>query len=226
MLRLLLCVGAVALLASDAQSKCLRLPMKPVVLTKADAKISPGGGVLVAIGYGKQDEPEVRSVEQRGWRFKHGGQATEPVIKVLAPGLAVYEVPADQATLVDAKRELIKVSRMTNAAMGVPKPTLHSATATQGSDDPRWTPSTRLVLKLSSPVPANVMGMIVYVGGKPVTWTVVGRDSKSIDFASGGHCANDIPGSSVPTSGDITVAWLDAHGRVSVQSSPYTIKST
>lgn len=222
--RLPFLIGALALTAplDNASAKCARMSILPHAMTAANTTVAPGGGVLVGLTYGKYDGPDDRSVEHKGWRFKQGGKLAEPTIRVIAPGLAVYEFAGDQATLVDDKQKpLVTVKRGTAPAL--PTPTLESATGSTRGENEKWGEETRLALQLGT-VPAGVIGVIVYSGKTPVNWASVDAKTKGIDLTSGGHCSNDLPGTSVPSSGDVSVAWFDSTGRVSSPSKPIAIK--
>lgn len=224
-MRLPLLIGALALAGSldTASAKCARMSIVPKPITAANTAVAPGAGVLVGLTYGKYDGPDDRTVEQKSWRFKQGGKLAEPTIRVIAPGLAVYEFAGDQGTLVDDKQKALITVKRGPAGAALPTPSLKSAIGVTEGDEDRWGPSTRLSLELDA-VPAGVAGVIVYSGKRPINWSAVDAKTKAITLTSGGHCSNDLPGTSVPDTGDVSVAWFDSTGRVSTPSKPIAIK--
>lgn len=222
-MRLALLVGSLALMSSTAEAKCMQIPIVPKPLTAANAEVGPGGGVLLALTYGKQNDREDEAVEKKSWRFQQGGKLVEPAIKLLAPGLAVYELAGDRGgTLVDDKKKPVVAVRRGKGVV-LAQPVVKSATGKIDDDGDRWGASFYLTLELPA-VPAGVTGLIVYQGTKAVNWTILDPKSGKAQFNAGGHCSNDLPGSSVPTSGDITIAWFDSTGRVSPPSPTIAIK--
>ena len=226
--RLALLLGSIALTTSlDASAKCAMVAIAPKPLTPANTPIATGGGILVGLTYdgrGRNDD----KVEQPTWRIKQGGKLSEPKIKLLAPGLAVYEITGDGA-LVDAKGKALVAVKKGKELPKLATPTLKIVTATHNDGTmERWGSSSRLEVETTADAPAGVVGLIVYQAGKPLHWEAFEKDGskRALTFRSGGHCANDKPGTSVPITGELTVAWFDASGRVSAPSAALAIKLT
>lgn len=226
--RLALLLGTLALTTSiDAGAKCAMVAIAPRPLTPANTAIATGGGILVGLTYDGQGRNEDK-VEQPTWRIKQGGKLSEPKIRLIAPGLAVYEITGDGA-LVDAKGQALVAVKKGKELPKLATPTLKTVAATH--DDgamERWGASSRLEVETTADAPAGVVGLIVYQAGKPIHWEAFEKDGsrRALTFRSGGHCANDMPGTSVPTTGDLTIAWFDASGRVSAPSTALAIKLT
>ena len=149
-----------------------------------------------------------------------------PTIKVLAPSLAVYEFTGAGATLVDDKQKPLVVVRRGKELAALPTPALRAAKSNVEEEKARWRSSSRLTLELAAAPPAGVVGVILYVGKTPVNWAQVAPKAVAVSLDAGGHCANDLPGTSLPTTGEITVAWFDSTGRVSTPSAAITIKKS
>lgn len=225
-LRLALLLGSLVLATSlDASAKCAMVSLVPKPLTPAATAIATGGGILVGLTYEGQGRNEDK-VEQPTWRIKQGGKLSEPKIRVLAPGLAVYEITGDGA-LVDGKGKALVAVKKGKELPKLAAPTLKTVTATHDDGTmARWGSSSMLEIETTADAPAGVLGVIVYQAGKPIHWEAFEKDGSkhALTFRSGGHCANDMPGTSVPTTGDLSVAWFDASGRVSAPSAALAIK--
>lgn len=212
-------------LTAEAHAKCARVEIAAKPLTPANTAIADGGGILVGLTYSGREGGDDK-VEQPTWRIKRGGKSVEPKIRLIAPGLAVYETP--EGTLVDGKgKALVTVKRGTTKLLDLTTPVLKTAIGTHNDNAmERWGSSSMLGLDTTADPPAAAIGVIVYQAGKPIHWMAFEKDAASkraARFRSGGHCSNDLPGTSVPTTGDITVAWFDASGRVSAPSKPLAI---
>jgi len=217
-------VGTLALVNTlDAHAKCAMVAFVAKPLTAANSAVGPTGGVVVGLTYDDR-QGGTAQVEQKGWRFEQGGKLVVPTIKLLAPSLAVYEFAGANATLVDDKKKALVSVRRGNQPAELATPRLRTATSDAGDDSvTRWRQSISLTLELAAPAPRGAVGLILYVAKTPVNWMVLDRTA-AIRFHGGGHCANELPGTAVPITGDITVAYFDGTGRVSALSAPITIK--
>jgi hypothetical protein len=225
--RLALLVGSLALATSiDAGAKCAMVEIAAKPIAPANTAIAPGGGILVGLTYDGRNRGD-RNVEQPTWRIKQGGKSSEPKIKVLAPGLAVYEITGDGA-LLDAKGKTLVAVKGGKPLPALVTPTLKAAVSTtDDGENARWGSSSMLQIETGADAPAGVIGLIVYQAGKPMNWVVFEKAGARVaTFRSGGHCSNDLPGTSVPLTGDLTVAWFDASGRVSPPSAALAVKLT
>ncbi len=213
-------------LATEAQAKCAMVEIAAKPLTPANTAIAPGGGILVGLTYNGRNGGE-RDVEQPTWRIKQGSKSSAPTIKVLAPGLAVYEITG-AGSLLDAKGKTLVTVKGGKPLPKLATPTLKTAAATSDEGTSRWGSSSTLEIETTADAPPGVVGVIVYQAGKPIHWEAFEKDGskRATTFRSGGHCSNDMPGTSVPTTGDVTVAWFDASGRVSAPSAALAIKLT
>ncbi len=225
-LRYVLLVGSFALLTAEAQAKCAMVAIVPKPLTAANTAIGPDGGVVVGLDRDGREGGRADSAAQKTWRFKRGGKLSEPTIKPLAPGLAVYEFTGDGATLVDDKQKPLVTVRRGKALAALPAPALRSAIGHLDQELTRRGDNSRLTIELAAAPPPGVLGVIVYVGKQPMNWAVLEPKRLTVRFDAGGHCGNDIPGTLVPTTGDITVAWFDNTGRVSMPSPAVAIKNS
>jgi hypothetical protein len=226
--RLAVLLGSLALVTSvDAHAKCLMLPIVADRMTAPNAAVAPGGGVLVGLTYGKQDAPRHdTSAEKKDWRFKQGGKLVEPTIKTLAPGLALYELVGDGGTLVDDKQQPIVTIRRAKTGTTLTTPAVKAVFSDYDGEShtARWEKSYRLMVELTGTPPPGVLGIIVYRNSQPVNWVVVDPKATGANLHAGGHCANTLPGTSVPTSGEVSIAYFDSTGRVSAPSPVITIK--
>ena len=73
-------------------AKCARLHQQPKVLTATVAVPADGGGIVVGTQTVPYDLPDTGEAVQKSWGFLTGLDLGQPVITVLAPGLAVYSV--------------------------------------------------------------------------------------------------------------------------------------
>ncbi len=227
-MRLALLLGSLALATSiEAHAKCAMVAIAPKPITPASTAIAPGGGILVGLTYEGQGRNDDK-VEQPTWRLKQANELSVPTIKVIAPGLAIYEITGG-GTLVDANGKSLVSVKQGKPLPALATPALKAAVATH--DDgatARWGSSSMLQLETTVDAPAGVIGVIVYQTGKPIQWAAFEKDGskRAATFRAGGHCANDMPGTSVPTTGEVTVAWFDSSGRVSAPSAALAIKLT
>jgi hypothetical protein len=231
-----------ALTATAPAGPCAEIPLLPKVVTPSGAVVPSGGGVLIGLAsYNEQIAGlQSRSVEQASWRFDVSGKRIAPkAIRVLAPGLAVYELPdtGDALTLVDGSQKLVAIKRGTAATLAAPK-VVGAVHATHAQV--HGYASTSLELELASVPPANAVAMIVYDDKGAIAWTRivdsyaqvaslndVPRMKKINAYALGGKCASqDMPGfRDVPAGTKISIAFVDAAGRTSARSNELVVKS-
>lgn len=208
-------------LAADAHAKCARVEIVVKPITPANTPIAYGGGIVVGLTYGRERGDD--KVEQPTWRIKQGGKLTAPRIKILAPGLATYEI-AGEGTLVDAKGKSLVAVKNGTKLLDLAVPVLKSAVGTYDDGvNEKWGASSMLQLEVAD-VPANTIGLIVHQNDKAIHWATFEGKSHTLTFRAGGHCSNDLPGTSVPTRGVITVSYFDSSGRVSPVSKALAIK--
>jgi hypothetical protein len=219
-----------AVLAAPANAGPCGIPMMVATpMTAANTTIAPGGGVLVTLmpgGYG--GDPKAQGLEQKGWRFKAAdGKLHAPAkIETLAPGLAVYQLPAEGDQLVDDKgKALVAVKRSTAEVPALAAPAIKAIThiTTTHQSMHGGYQSRKMTVKLASPPPADAKGIILYNGATAVSWTHLipdaMKDTEFTVYVGGGRCSIQIPGQTdVAVGGRATIAWVDASGRVSPKS--------
>jgi hypothetical protein len=204
---------------------CMVRQLVPQAMTPRDTVIEDGGGVMIDAGLG-DDPGGVRLPDvtrQPGWRFRDGAKLVVPTIEALAPGLSVYRLPAAGASLVlenDKHVEIARVKRSPDrgaALLPAPMPTSiewERRTSFRSSTD-------MVTVHLIAPAPAHAAVMIIYGPDKVArSWGLVTRGAKDVvAYESGGRCSMTVPGNTTSNAGDhITVAWVDASGRVSAPS--------
>lgn len=197
----------------------------PQSMTPADTVIEDGGGVMVhaALGDAQGNERLPDVTHQTAWRFRDGTKLVAPTIETIAPGLSVYRLPPAGAKLVletDKHAEITHVKRSADrgaALLPAPMPT-----SIEWERRTSFRSSTDLVtVHLIAPAPAHASAMIIYGPDKVArSWGVVTHGNKEVvAYASGGRCSMAIPGNAPSNLGDrVTVAWVDASGRVSAAS--------
>jgi hypothetical protein len=197
----------------------------PQSMTSQGTVIEDGGGVMVHAGLGEDPGgarlPDV--THQTAWRFRDGTKLVAPTIDTIAPGLSVYRLPATGANLVLENDKHVAITRVTRSAdrgaalLPAPMPTSidwERRTSFRSSTD-------LVTVHLIAPAPAHAAAMIVYGPDKVArSWGVVTRGGKDvIAYETGGRCSMAIPGNTSSNVGDhVTVAWVDASGRVSAAS--------
>lgn len=238
-LPLVLATAIAALAAHDATAKCAMQELVARLLTTPGATIPAGGGVLVGTAshspddYGRasrDDDPALTVT----WKFQADGKPVQVDKVPLAPGLVVYRPKATASTLdvLDAKGGKLGAFKRDAAAPAVtsvvaPRVTkLETVTTNPGRGFRRTTTAT-----VADPIPTDAFAVIVFTTDKtpkPISYGLVGRtDPKQrtvIAFADPGRCSFPPKGTMVPPTGtQVTLAWVDAYGRVSKQSAPIKV---
>jgi hypothetical protein len=204
---------------------CAVMDPSAMPVTLKDAVIEDGGGVIVGIGYtGEKSSGGSEVVTQPGWRFRDGGKLVAPTIDKIAPGLAVYRLPASKTqTYVlenDKHIAIVAVRRSKDrdaAVLPAPMPTgAEHATFVSPRDR-----SESVTLHLIAPAPRGALALVVYgPDGAPRSFGPVADNAKDVVvYRSRGRCELAVPGEVATHAGErITVAWLDASGRLSATS--------
>lgn len=151
------------------------------------------------------------------WRVN----ATVPTIDTLAPGLAVYRIPAASkgwARLTDHEGNVVGEATVGHRA---PPPRPAAKSIVRATNVGRRT-STTVTVAMDS-VPSGVVALVVATpAGKPLTW---GRAGASVIAFANGSCTGSIPGTTAPEAGDkVTLHWVDEAGRLSAASDPLVVK--
>lgn len=211
---------------------CPIYPLGPSVSTVASAEIPPGGGVRVSLSE-LREAGTSGELEQKSWRFVEGGKSIAPVIRILAPGLAVYEPPAGTTPikLVDGKRDLVVVRRVASApTLAAPAVTSIVHTDSPGTG-PRSSSSDVQVL-LTGDRPDGAVAIILYVtDGKTdtaATWSTAfgytGPRGAIEVYRSPDRCRTQIPGlRETPAGTRVKVAWVDVGGRIGAKSRDFVV---
>ena len=223
-MRSLVIAACLVSVRADA-SPCNLRELTPRSMTPPDTVIEDGGGVMINAGTAdlqtSERLPDV--TRQPGWRFRDGTKLVEPMIVTIAPGLSVYRLPATGANVAletDKYFEIARVKRSSDrgaALLPAPMPT-----SIEWEHRSAFRSSTDVVtVHLIAPVPPHAAAMILYGPDKVArSWGIATAGGKDVvAYSSGGRCAMPIPGFTGSNTGDhVTVAWVDASGRVSAVS--------
>lgn len=214
--------------APVAAGPCAVEAFGPVPISNGTVAIAEGGGVIVALEIGGfAPKPGTSAgVEQPGWRFKDVNTLKQPVVRTIAPGLAVYGLPAGGGavlTLVDDQgRQVTSLKRALAERRELPAPKLSRVRVqTSTTPGPRASSST-VAMATFGDAPADAMLVVLYeVPTKsapvPLSWgRVAAGDRQTVVYQSGGRCRPAIPGVVAPTAKtNVAIAWVDSSGRVS-----------
>jgi hypothetical protein len=206
---------------SIARADCDFSGLVPQVLP-TDAKVPADGGVLVAAqpkGGSALGSGDV--TVQRGWRFR--GIKASPTIDVLAPGLAVYRLPAGDGSIVleDDKQAAVatvtptKEKRARLAAPKVKAITFQHPVSRRVMD--------QVVVELDGEPPAEAAALVIAdAKGAPRSW---GRVSGRSVTAYASHSCIALPNGTVMSkAGDqVVVYFVDNVGRKSDPTKPIAV---
>ena len=230
-----LVLGVVMAAATPALAgPCAVEPFGPVPISNGGVAIAEGGGVIVAQDLGGGRGKDER-VEQPGWRIKDVNDLKKPMIKTIAPGLAVYQLPAGGGatlTLVDdAQQAVFEIRRALAPRDLLPAPKVskveYKATTTKRGPASMTSTTVRATFEAA---PTNTVALVLYEvdGATPIarTWSRVTDGAKeSYVYVSGGRCRPGIPGQQPSAKGTkVQLAWLDSSGRLSPPSKTITVK--
>lgn len=217
---------ALALTSSTASAgPCAIRPIAAHAMTANGTVLPAGGGVLVALGDTGDWSAPNQDLMKTGWMFVDGGKPIAPAIKLLAPGLALYEPPAGttEIKLVDGKRTLATHPR--SAA----KPLLAAPVVTAvdyvtvHAPGPRQSDRDSVTAQLTGARPDGAVAIILFAAGKPMSWTsafnYAGPKGPIELWHTTDRCETPIPGiTATPAGTKVTVAWVDASGRIGAMS--------
>ena len=204
-----------------AEAKCAMSHLRPQVLT---TQASAGGGIVVATEQVPYDVKDEGDAVQPTWKLQIGGATSVPKIDVIAPGLAVYRLPAaaGDATLLDGTTVIAKVTTIRTQPVQLVAPKVkgvrHEKTVGRRS-------SAYTIVALDGAVPAGVVAMVLAdTKGKARSFGLVEAGAKEITVYAHGRCGV-VPNDSVESKpGDkVTLFWVDASGRVSPATKAVTV---
>lgn len=196
-----------------AEAKCAMSHLRPQVLTK---EASAGGGIVVATEQVPYDVKDEGDAVQPTWKLRMAGATSAPKIDVIAPGLAVYRLPAasGDATLLDGTTVIAKVTTIKTQPVQLLAPRVkgvrHEKTVGRRS-------SAYTIVALDGSAPEGVVAMVLADGtGKARSFGLVTKGAKEITVYAHPRCGV-VPNDTVESApGDkVTLFWVDASGRVS-----------
>lgn len=212
----------------DADAKCAMMGLAPQVMTPTGAAIAKDGGILVGVIDERDGELETGdAAHQPGWRIKVGSQASEPKIVSLAPGLAVYKLPADakDAVLIDHKRATIgSVTLAATAPAALVAPKIKKATyAARGGKRP----FANLDIELDKAPQGGLAIVVTDAAGKPRSWGKLEAGKSTVRGFELRRCRVLPNGTIESKPGDqIKVFLVDASGRKSPLSNTAIVSPT
>ncbi|CAN5922569.1 hypothetical protein BH11MYX3_BH11MYX3_08710 [soil metagenome] len=213
-----------SLLASSApaSAKCAMSHLRPKVITTAP--VASGGGILVATEQVSYDVSDRGDATQPTWRF--AGTQTAPTIDIIAPGLAVYRLPAGARSvkLVAGKTTIATAATSTAKPATLAAPKVRSIRHDQ-SLGRRASAFTRVTL--DGAVPAGMVALVLAdAKGTPRSFGLIERDPAATEITVYAHSrCGVVPNNTIESSiGDkVTLMWVDQSGRVSPASKVVTV---
>jgi hypothetical protein len=208
--------------ATPAVAKCAMSHLRPKVITSV--AIPAGGGIVVATEQVSYDVEDQGDAVQPTWRLEIDGKRTAPKIDTLAPGLAVYRLPASatKATLIDGKTVIGSVTTTTapRAALAAPRVKSIRHDKTVGRRSSAYT-----TVKLdAAPPPGMVALVLADAKGTPRSYGLVEDTATEVRVYAHSRCGV-VPNNTVESAaGDrVTLFWVDQAGRTSPASKVVTI---
>lgn len=233
-MRALVFVAAIAIPSASSAGPCAIRPLAAHPMTVANTVIPPGGGVMVSLSEGEWDGPIQSDLSKTGWKFVDGAKQVDPVIRVIAPGLAVYEPPAGKTAIkLGVGMRRFAFQRTADAKPLLPAPVATAIGYAGGNVPvgPRQSPVFTNRVKLEAARPNDAVAIIVFTVDKtPVatSWTTAfnhtGAKGELEVYRSPGRCETPVPGLVPVLPGTkVTVAWVDATGRIGAKSKELTV---
>jgi hypothetical protein len=224
----LLALVVIALPAFVAAAPCPQLALHASVLTPANATIAPGGGILVAAMADSTDKrgPADADIAARSmWRVRVADRTIAPGIRVLAPGLDVYDVGNIGGRIVledEDQKELVAVTLGKSPDLAAPR--VHTLRLDDGSHFKHA--FTSISAQLADKVPAGAVAVIAFGKDGARSWQRVAAGATDVFVYTSGGCS-PLPNGTVQSQiGDeIALAWVDSSGRLSKKSAPVKITS-
>lgn len=217
-------------LAADQAHPCARPQLTDKAITADGAVIPSGGGVVITTvnGFGGDDGFDGSG----GGQLMAGTDNVEQSRVYLAPALTVI-VAKPQANrtieLVSPRgKKLLSLTQgdlaPKHAAPRLAK--VHSTLVPAKPDlQQRWAPTSQYTIELGQAPPDDVLALIVHVRGSGIAWARPQKGQTTYTFYAGGKRCS--PGPAPLAQGTtVTVAWLDAGGRLSVESRAVKVGAT
>ncbi|MCX5742774.1 MAG: hypothetical protein NT062_09785 [Proteobacteria bacterium] len=235
-------VVAVALAPTPAAlAKCAMQELVAQLITPTTGKLPADGGILVGFAHATNGDDELTDpLAKPTWKFTSGGKPVDVTRVALAPGLTVYRPrpgsPITSIRVADKKRVIRELARDATATAApsvvAPRVTkLEITTRSSGRGPARTATAT-----VADPIPNDAVAVIVYAergtAAKPapvaISFGTIGVHNPKartvIPWADPSRCAFNPPGMEAPPTGaKVTLAWVDAYGRVSRSSAPIEV---
>lgn len=233
-MRALIFAVAFASTGTASAGPCAIRPLSPHPMTANGTELPPGGGVLVSLSdmqdWNARGQPDLTKTS---WKFVDGRKASDPVIKILAPGLALFEPPAGASSikLVDGKRIVATHPRTTTARRLLPAPVITAIDhVTSAAIGPRQAARNTVTAQLTGERPDGAVAIILFAAGTPASWTsafsYTGPKGSIELWHTTGRCETAIPGLVATQPGTkVTAAWVDASGRLGARSKELVVGS-
>jgi hypothetical protein len=225
MLRSLTLLAALSMFPARGEVTCAMRKLVPAVLTPPDSAIPIEGGVVVGAVHVSGERHAVGDVAvQAGWRFVIEGATLAPKIESLAPGLAVYRLPATatRVQLRDGDAVLVKIAFGEDKPLALAAPKIKTIAHTAG----RGTSSfEEIEVSLGEAVPPGAVALVLAdAKGQPRSWGRVDAGGTSAKVYYRSRCQPLRKGSVESVPGDqVTVYWIDRAGRRSPAASATVI---
>ena len=227
MYRLALVAAAVALVPNIAAGDCMPSQLAAQVITLSGSVVPSDGGIVVAATVSGSYDPANRgsgaaNVVQPKWQLRGSNGAMAPKIDLVAPGLAVYRVPADSASVTledDGGKAVAKVTTSKSkpgATYPAPKVKKLEYIATLSRHSMQRIEATLEV----EPAKLTYAIVIADAKGKAKAWGMIGKGLTQFPYLHS-DCGSVPNGTSVPKPGDmVTLFYVDSVGRRSEPSKP------
>ena len=209
-----------------AATQCVGTHLEQHVLAAPPSQLPPDGGIVVgsaaaagplAPGKAARTEP-VWSVRIDGRNDSASTKAT-----TLAPGLVVYRAlpAAKRIAVLEGKRIRARSSFTDSYGTALVAP--QAARVLHEVDQELV--GIKVTVSMSAPAPVDAIAMIVYdARSRARTWAPVTAGATTVVVYNDILCRSVPSGTIEPSPGDkITVAWVDAAGRVSARSAPISV---
>ncbi len=209
--------------ASPVDAKCAMDHLQPIVITKEVAVPADGGGIVVGTQSVSYHLPEQGDAVQKDWGFITGRDLLVPVIRVLAPGLAVYSVRPNARTtgeLTDSTTVVAKLTLTKNKVARLPAPKLVGVVH---EDSER---TQEIQAELDGAPPTDAVALVVFdARRKAKSWGTVAANATTIEVY-GHHKCDVLPNGTIASkAGDkVMLAWVDKYGRLSAMTKVLTIQ--
>jgi hypothetical protein len=225
--RFVLVTAALALAPNAAAADCMMAELTTNVITATDAVIPSDGGILVVSSSTGRFDPKNRNKNsdavQPTWRMRRDTSVSAPKIDVLAPGLAVYRLPASpaaaQVTLEDDDQKVVaKVTASKDKPAPFAAPKLKKVEYLATLSRHSWQ---RIEATLDAEPPAGMYAIVIAdTKGNAKSWGVISKGVAQFPYTHS-DCGVVANGTSVPKPGEmVTVFFVDAQGRRSEASKP------